>query len=67
MPVENVGRLLQAMTKRELYCPNLLVRKMVPTVPPPRPVKPVHPPIADIVKVVCFPIMLFLSVAFLVV
>ena len=42
---------LQAMTKRELHCPNLLVQKVATLVPAPRPVKPVHAPIADIIAV----------------
>ncbi len=43
--------LLQVMTKRDLHCPNLLIHKVATLVPPPRPVKPVHPPIADIIRV----------------
>ncbi len=39
------------MTKRDLHCPNLLIHKVAALVPPPRPVKPVHPPIADIIRV----------------
>lgn len=39
------------MTTRELYCPNLQVQKMGTLVAPPRPVKPSHPPIADIIRV----------------
>jgi hypothetical protein len=43
--------LLQVMTKRDMHCPNLLIHKVATLVPPPRPVKPVHPPIADIIRV----------------
>ena len=39
------------MTTRELHCPNLQVQKVASLVAPPRPVKPTHPPIADIIKV----------------
>eukprot|EP00891_Asterochloris_glomerata_P000628 jgi/Astpho2/628/fgenesh1_pm.00013_%23_18_t len=38
------------MTKRVLYCPNLLVSKLAVLLPPPRPQKPVHLPIAELVK-----------------
>lgn len=34
-----------------LYCPNLLVSKLAVLLPPPRPQKPVHLPIAELVKV----------------
>ena len=34
-----------------MHCPNLLIHKVATLVPPPRPVKPVHPPIADIIRV----------------
>lgn len=39
------------MTKRELHCPNLLVHKVATLLAAPRPVKPIHPPIADIIRV----------------
>ena len=42
--------MLQEMTKRVLYCPNLMVSKLAVLVPPPRPQKPVHLPIAELVK-----------------
>ena len=42
---------LQEMTKRKLYCPGLTVTKLSTLVPPPRPQKPVHLPIAGLVKV----------------
>lgn len=42
---------MQEMKKRCLYCPNLQVRKVSMLVPAPRPVKPAHPPIADLIKV----------------
>ena len=43
--------MLQEMTKRELHCPNLGVQRVAALVAPPRPVKPTHPPIADIIRV----------------
>ena len=43
--------MLQEMTKRVLYCPNLMVSKLAVLVPPPRPQKPVHLPIAELIKV----------------
>ena len=43
--------MLQEMTKRVLYCPNLTVSKLAVLVPPPRPQKPVHLPIAELIKV----------------
>lgn len=43
--------MLQVMTKRDLHCPRLLIHKVATLVLPPRPVKPVHPPIADIIRV----------------
>ena len=39
------------MIKRELHCPNLQVQKVATLLAPPRPVKPSHPPIADIIRV----------------
>ena len=43
--------LLQEMSKRELHCPNLQVQRVAALVAPPRPVKPTHSPIADIIRV----------------
>ena len=43
--------MLQMITKRVMYCPNLMVSKLAVLVPPPRPEKPVHLPIAELVKV----------------
>ena len=43
--------MLQEMTTRELHCPNLQVQKVATLMAPPRPVKPSHPPIADIIRV----------------
>ena len=43
--------MLQEMTKRVLYCPNLMVSKLAVLVLPPPPQKPVHLPFAELVKV----------------
>lgn len=45
---------MQGMKKRCLYCPNLQVRKVCALIPAPRPAKPVHPPIAELIKVRLF-------------
>ena len=39
------------MTQRELHCPNLQVHKVATLVALSQPVKPSHPPIADIIRV----------------